>query len=291
MTRVIAVGGGKGGTGKSTIAVNLVLLMHNKGKSVLLLDNDVESPVDHMLLGITRERVGEVTSFLPKIIEEKCITCNLCVDHCPEHALIGLPGQYPKLLSELCEGCKLCYYVCPVKAIQEEKRVIGYIYQAKYRGIDIIQGEVLAGVKQHSNVALKTIFYAKPLFNNYDYVVIDSAPGTGANVWITLVEADKAVAVTEPTPLGLSDLRRYLELVKKVGKEAIVIINKANVKGGNKEAIYSLSNDRYPIREIIEVPYDEALIKSYVSGRPVTELFPNAPSSIAMREVLEKAIS
>jgi len=283
----IAVGGGKGGTGKSTIAVNLAFELSKKRGRVLLVDNDVESPVDHIFLGGDRERIIEINSFLPTINEEKCMKCGLCIQHCPEHALIGLVGQHPKLLRDLCEGCKLCYYVCPAKAIEEEKRTIGYIYRAEYRGINLIQGEVLPGVKQHTNVALRTMQYANRFFGNYDYVIIDSAPGTGANVWITLNEADISIAVTEPTPLGVSDLKRYLKLVEKVGKEAIVVINRSDVEGGNKEIIYSLSKDNYPIKGFIEVPYDELLIKSYVSGKLVCELNPKASSCESIRRILD----
>ena len=228
-----------------------------------------------------------MSSFLPLIIEEKCVKCGLCIQHCPEHALIGLVGQYPKLLRDLCEGCKLCYYVCPTKAIGEEKRVIGYLYSAEYKDIKLIQGEVLPGVKQHANVALRTMMYASQFFKNYDYVVIDSAPGTGANVWITLDKADLAIAVTEPTPLGLSDLKRYLKLVSESGKSAIVVINRADVKGGRKELIYSLLNREYPIRGIVEIPYDELLIKSYVSGRLVCELHPESSSCSSIRRIIE----
>lgn len=287
MSMRIAVGGGKGGTGKSTIAVNLAFEISRRKGRVLLIDNDVESPVDHIFFGGIRERVLEISSFLPIIIKEKCVKCGLCIQHCPEHALIGLVGQYPKLLRDLCEGCKLCYYVCPTKAIDEEKRVIGYIYKAKYKGISLIQGEVLPGVKQHSNVALRTIQYASRFFEDYDYVIIDSAPGTGANVWITLSEVNLSIAVTEPTPLGVSDLKRYLKLVKKTGKEAIVVINRSSIEGGDKEIIYSLSKDNYPIKGFIEVPYDEILIKSYISGKLVCEVHREASSCKAIRRIID----
>ncbi|MBD3310595.1 P-loop NTPase, partial [Candidatus Woesearchaeota archaeon] len=45
----IAITGGKGGTGKSTIAVALASLI-SKNKDVLLIDADVDCPDDHLLL-------------------------------------------------------------------------------------------------------------------------------------------------------------------------------------------------------------------------------------------------
>jgi len=47
----IAITGGKGGTGKSTVAVLLANELVRKGKKVILADCDVECPNDYLLLG------------------------------------------------------------------------------------------------------------------------------------------------------------------------------------------------------------------------------------------------
>jgi ATP-binding protein involved in chromosome partitioning len=49
---VIAVGSGKGGVGKSTVAVNLALALHARGLKVAILDADVYGPSMPRLLGI-----------------------------------------------------------------------------------------------------------------------------------------------------------------------------------------------------------------------------------------------
>ena len=49
--RVIAVAGGKGGVGKSTVAVNLSLALARTGRRVLLVDADFGAPNLHTMLG------------------------------------------------------------------------------------------------------------------------------------------------------------------------------------------------------------------------------------------------
>ncbi|MGK5085966.1 P-loop NTPase [Bdellovibrionota bacterium FG-2] len=51
---IIAVGGGKGGVGKSLLSVNLALALSQLGKSVVIVDGDLGSANCHTLLGITR---------------------------------------------------------------------------------------------------------------------------------------------------------------------------------------------------------------------------------------------
>ena len=47
---VIAISAGKGGTGKTMVAVNLALSLHRRGERVVLLDADVEEPNAHLFL-------------------------------------------------------------------------------------------------------------------------------------------------------------------------------------------------------------------------------------------------
>ncbi|HEY3324917.1 MAG TPA: P-loop NTPase [Planctomycetota bacterium] len=65
---VILVGGGKGGTGKSTCAVNLALALKSRGAKVALLDADIYCPALHILLGLhERPQTAEGNKIKPLI--------------------------------------------------------------------------------------------------------------------------------------------------------------------------------------------------------------------------------
>lgn len=118
----IAIASGKGGTGKTTIAVNLALSLEN----VQLIDCDVEEPNCNVFLNINLTKVEDVSIPIPKIDKEKCIHCGTCSRKCQYNAIVYLPEE-TIVFSELCHGCGLCSLVCPVGAITEEERVIGII--------------------------------------------------------------------------------------------------------------------------------------------------------------------
>jgi flagellar biosynthesis protein FlhG len=57
-TRIISIGGGKGGVGKSIVAANLAAVMAKSGKRVILADMDLGAANQHLLLGIDQPKAG-----------------------------------------------------------------------------------------------------------------------------------------------------------------------------------------------------------------------------------------
>jgi ATP-binding protein involved in chromosome partitioning len=63
--RIIAVSSGKGGVGKSMLAVALALALRDKGKKVGLLDLDFTSPSTHVILGVSQLYPDEEKGITP----------------------------------------------------------------------------------------------------------------------------------------------------------------------------------------------------------------------------------
>ena len=65
-------------------------------------------------------KTGEWASVKPKMNEEKCIHCLMCVPVCPDSCISVVDGVRAPLDLEHCKGCGICVKVCPVDALEME---------------------------------------------------------------------------------------------------------------------------------------------------------------------------
>lgn len=269
----IAITGGKGGTGKSTISTALAVELAKKYR-VILVDADAECPDDHIILSIKREKVKDVEAFLPLFNTEKCLKCGKCGEVCKENAIVIIQDRYPLLIEDPCSGCGACLLACPNEVISENKQIIGSIYQGKpefdpkiAENLILISGEMDPGCESSSPVVSATCDFASNLEEKYDFLLIDTAAGTHCNVITALMGADLALAVAEPTPLGKHDLNLILKLLEILKIRSKIIVNKSDI--GDLKLIRELGHN-YDTNIISEIPYTKKIIKSYSEGIPVT---------------------
>jgi len=286
---VVAVTGGKGGTGKTTVAVNLAVGLSLRGFRVMLVDADVDGPCCASLLKAGLPEGEDVKTFKPVIDETMCVGCNRCVEVCHEHALVALKGETPRFFEDLCSGCKGCQLVCEHGAINEGWKVIGKIYTTDVNGIRLLVGELKPTEPRSPVMARATVLRAMAELNSggYDVAVIDTAPGVHNAVAQPLWISDLALAVTEPTPLGVHDLGFILDLARELELPAEIVLNKANVSGGLKDELLNISRER-GIRIVAEIPMDDELLRSYISGEPLVKKSPNSPAGRVLLSLVQE---
>jgi MinD superfamily P-loop ATPase len=195
---IVSIASGKGGTGKTSVAVNMALSVGN----VQLLDCDVEEPNAHLLLHPDLQKTETVYSLIPLVNEELCSHCGECSKFCQYNAIFATSEKI-LVFPELCHSCGGCALVCPKKAISLEKYRIGTLKFGLAEGLELVYGELEIG----KPLAVPVIKAVKDQIKEDKDVILDSPPGTSCPFVETVRGSDFCVLVTEPTPCGLYDLK------------------------------------------------------------------------------------
>jgi MinD superfamily P-loop ATPase len=255
---IIAVASGKGGTGKTTVAVNLALSIG----SCRLIDCDVEEPNAHMLLETELIETRPVLLPTPIVDHEKCTLCGDCGKFCQFNAIF-VGKERVLIYQDVCHSCGGCSLVCPENAISDSNRRIGDIRIAQNDDLRLVYGVLEVG----EPLATPIIKAVKSEVDIQGVNILDAPPGTACPVIETMRDSDYLILVTEPTPFGLHDLSMAVEVVKKLGIPHGVIINRAGI--GDRKVSEYCKEQNIPI--LMEIPFDRKIAELYSRGVPFVQ--------------------
>ncbi len=251
----LAVASGKGGTGKTTVAVNLALALEEE--NIQLLDCDVEEPNAHLFIKPELVQSSSVGIPVPQVDLEKCNFCGRCAEVCAFNALAVFKDQV-MVLPELCHGCGSCAYLCPEKAISEHNRSIGCVNVGMKNELFLAYGCLNPG----EAMSPPLINAVKDLRDCDALTIVDAPPGTSCPVIAAVNGCDFCMLVTEPTPFGLHDLDLAVQMVRKLGLPAGVVINRCDL-GDDAVENYCFDN-ALPVLQ--KIPWDIELSRLYARG-------------------------
>jgi MinD superfamily P-loop ATPase len=274
---IISVASGKGGTGKTTIATNLVLSIPDS----IYLDADVEEPNGHLFLNpiILDEKV--ISRKIPEIDYNRCNFCGVCAKTCEFHAISVLPKMV-LVFDELCHSCGACSYFCPEKAIVEVDKPLGLLRTGEIlpEKKSFYEGRLNIGEMMASPLIAKL----KQNCRSNKINIVDAPPGTSCSMVESVSKTDYCILVTEPTPFGLHDLKLSVEVLQFLEIPFGVVINKSQKESDLIEDY--CSETEIPV--LLKLPFDRRLAEAYSRGEPAVKLFPDLKNRF--NELYEKIL-
>ena len=258
---IISIASGKGGTGKTTVAVNMALSL----KDIQILDCDVEEPNVHVLLQPKINETEPVYISTPLIDEEKCDRCRKCSEFCEYNALFVTPEKV-LFFPQLCHSCGGCMLVCPRNAITEKNVEIGVVKTGAAEGVELVYGELNVG----EPMPVPVIKAVKKQIKSNKTVIIDSPPGASCPVIESVHGSDYCLLVSEPTPFGLHDLKIMVQVLERLKIPFGVVINRAGI--GDKKTHDFCEEKGIPI--LLEIPFQRKIAELYSSGIPLVVELP-----------------
>jgi len=265
LIKQIIVISGKGGTGKTVITGAFASLAKKK----IMADCDVDAADLHLLLKPAVKETHEFRSGQTAFIDQNlCNSCGECIRACRFDAI----GNDFIVDPISCEGCAFCHFICPTDAIKMTENISGEWYISDTRFGPLVHAKL--GIAEENSGKLVALIRkeAKELAEkkNYDWIIIDGAPGIGCPVIASLSGIDCALVVTEPTLSGMHDADRVIRVARHFGISPIMLINKydLNLDMTKKIETYCNNND---IELIGKIAFDDSVVKAMVEGKTIIE--------------------
>lgn len=277
--RELVIISGKGGTGKTTLTAAFASL----AEEVVLCDADVDAADLHLLMDPRIEsRTDFMGGYLASINRELCTECGICRAMCSFEAI----SETFETSRIDCEGCGLCVDFCPEEAIDFVEKKCGEWFISETRFGKMVHARL--GIAEENSGKLVALVRqeAKKLArsNGMELIITDGPPGIGCPVIASIGDSTAILIVVEPTVSGIHDMERVVQLAKRFGIPAMVLINKYDLNLEQSERIetYAAGND---VRFMGRVGYDPVFTKSMVQGQTIFEYASGSDAAEAVREI------
>ena len=281
---IIAIASGKGGTGKTTVATSLALILTGEpGQALamaaspppLFLDCDVEAPNAHLFLKPVFDQCQQVGILITQVDEALCVHCGTCAQVCQYHAIAVL-GKKTLVFPQLCHGCGSCTLMCPESAISETLQVMGVLERGLTpSGVHFARGVLNIGEPMAVPLIRQLKRWAGS--ESEQVVIVDVPPGTSCPVVESVRGADFLLLVTEPTPFGLHDLKLAVEVAYELQIPVGVVLNR--YESISQDGHYSTIVEAYcreqrlPI--LLRIPFEREIAEGIAQGKTLVEIKPD----------------
>jgi MinD superfamily P-loop ATPase len=255
----IAIASGKGGTGKTTLSVNLASFLAEQ-EAVVLADLDVEEPNSALFIQAQPVYAEDKFKMVPQW-KGSCSLCGNCQDVCNFHAVLKL-GSQVMVFPELCHGCYACSELCPESALPMVPQKTGVLQVRELNNLSFVESRLDIGEEQAVPLIAQTNKYVDHNYTAASIQIYDSPPGTSCPVIESVRNVDFVILVTEPTPFGLHDLQLAVETMRELKKKFGVVINRDGI---GDERVYEYCR-REEIPVLARIPNDRKIAELYSRG-------------------------
>jgi MinD superfamily P-loop ATPase len=265
---------GKGGTGKTSVTASFAALADGQA---VLADADVDAADLHLILQPTIIRREPFRAGNEAVIrQDDCIGCGACLAHCRFEAVVmngTAEGNANFAIDPLgCEGCGVCVHFCPVKAIDFPERECGEWFVSDTRLGTLVHAKLGVAAENSGKLVATVRHEAQRIAAEQQrgMILVDGPPGIGCPVIAAVTGASLVLAVTEPTPSGIHDLARVLELTRHFEIPAFVAVNKWDI---NPAMTATIEQQAAAMGATIagRIRYDRAVTAAQVAGITVVE--------------------
>lgn len=284
--REILVISGKGGTGKTSLTAAFAHL----SEDTVVCDLDVDAPDLHLILQPSPRQTSRfVAGCEPRVVADRCTACCTCEEMC-RFGAIKVGAQIAEVDLLRCEGCGVCVEFCPEKAIDFIPKECGQWSISDTRFGPMVHAQLYPGEENSGKLVALLRTQAKELAEseNATMILADGPPGIGCPVISALSGTDMTVMVTEPTPSGIHDLQRVVELCDHFKVPTSVIINKYDLNKTIVDEIRSFC-EKKGLSVLAELPHDTEFVNAMVKGIAITEQS-QGPTAQKVRESWQKVV-